>query len=290
MTRFESHAAAKVNLTLAVLARRADGYHELSSLVTFAAIGDTLTLEPGTGLDLAVRGQTSDLPGPVAENLVLKAAQAACGRIENLKIGHFELTKRLPAGAGLGGGSADAAAALRLIAQANDIDPSDTRLFDAALAVGADVPVCLDPRARLMHGVGEVLSSPLSLPRLDAVIVFPGMSVATADVFGSFTLAAGARRKMRYTETDIPHERSALIQFLASEANDLELAARLVAPVIGEVRAMLEATRAPELVRMTGSGSAVFAIYRDARDAKKATESIAKKKPKWWVVATTLNA
>jgi 4-diphosphocytidyl-2-C-methyl-D-erythritol kinase len=288
MSRLETHAPAKVNLTLSVLSRRADGYHELSSLVAFAAVGDTLTLESGNEPGLSVEGTFADAAGKTNDNLVLKAVRAVRARIENLKIGQFRLRKLLPAGAGLGGGSADAAAALRLIAQANELELSDRRLFDAALAVGADVPICLDPRARLMHGIGEILSAPITLPKLDAVLVFPDMPVATADVFGSFTLAAGARRKTRYSESEVPSEQAALMKFLASEANDLELAARLVAPVIGEARSLLEATRAPELVRMTGSGSALFAIYRDARDSKKAAESIKKKRPDWWVAATII--
>jgi 4-diphosphocytidyl-2-C-methyl-D-erythritol kinase len=288
MIRLQSHAPAKINLALSVLSPRADGYHELSSLVAFAEAGDTLSLEPGTTLDLVVDGPLAEAAGPVGENLVLCAARAGAERIERLKLGHFVLTKRLPAGAGLGGGSSDAAAALRLIAQSNDLAADDRRLVDAALAVGADVPVCLDPRARLMHGIGETLSGPLHLPKLDAVIVFPGIAVPTVDVYASFTLAAGARRKTRYTESEIPRGREALLRFLAAEGNDLELAARLVAPVIGEAREALESAGKARLVRMTGSGSAVFGIYDTADDAKGAAETILSRKPRWWVNATVL--
>jgi 4-diphosphocytidyl-2-C-methyl-D-erythritol kinase len=288
MTRLQSHAPAKINLALSVLARRADGYHELTSLVAFADVGDTLSLEPGPALDLFVGGPTAEGAGKPSDNLVLRAARAAEERIEGLKLGHFALTKRLPAGSGLGGGSSDAAAALRLIAQANDLAAGDRRLLDAALAVGADVPACLDPRARLMHGIGEMLSEPLPLPPLDAVLVFPGVAVRTANVFSSFTLAAGARRKTRYTETEIPHEQDALLRFLAAEGNDLELAARLVAPAICEAREALEQAGKPLLVRMTGSGSAVFGIYDSAADAQQAAETILARKPDWWVKATVL--
>ena len=288
MSRLQSPAPAKVNLTLAVLARRGDGYHELSSLVAFAAICDALALEMGSGLDLAVDGPMAAMAGPKTGNLVLKAARAAAERIEGLRLGRFSLTKNLPAGAGLGGGSADAAAALRLIAQANGIALDDPRIMDAARATGADVPVCLDPRARLMHGVGEILSAPLDLPKLDAVLVFPAAPVSTADVFGNFTLVAGPRRKTRYAETEIPGEREALLKFLAQEANDLELAARLVEPAISEARELLLQAGEPQVVRMSGSGSALFAIYENAQHVKRAAAKIAKRRPEWWVAATVL--
>lgn len=286
--RLQSHAPAKINLTLSILARRPDGYHELSSLVAFAEVGDTLTLEPGPALDLVLNGRTAAGLGKLGDNLVLRAARAAQARIEGLKLGRFTLAKRLPAGAGLGGGSSDAAAALRLIAEVNELEPDDPRLFEAALAAGADVPVCLDPRARLMHGIGEIISAPLALPKLDTVLVFPDIAVATADVFASFTLAAGARRKARYAESEIPSDRDALLRFLAAESNDLELAARLVAAAVGEAREALEHAGQPRLVRMTGSGSAMFGIYDDAAAAQAAAAAIVKEKPDWWVHTTVL--
>ena len=287
MSRLQTPAPAKVNLTLSVLARRSDGYHELSSLVAFAAAGDELSLKPGAGLELIVDGPMAAAAGAVESNLVLKAARALQARIEGVTLGRFALTKHLPAGAGLGGGSADAAAALRLIARANDLALSDARVIEAARATGADVPVCLEAKARLMHGIGEVLSAPLALPQLDAVIAFPGVPVATKDVFGNFTLVAGPRRKTRYAEAEIPSEREALFSFLASEANDLELAARLVAPEIAEAKDLLAATDAC-LARMTGSGSAVFALYDNAKLAKRAAAKITKRRPGWWVRQTTL--
>ena len=287
MSRLQTLAPAKVNLTLCVLARRSDGYHDLSSLVAFADIGDALALEPGTGFSLAARGPTAAGAGSPEHNLVRTAALAMQARIERLKIGRFELTKNLPAGAGLGGGSADAAAALRLIAQANDLDLGDQRVMDAARATGADVPVCVESAARLMHGVGDVLSSPLDLPKLDAVLVFPGVPIATKDVFGNFTLVAGPRRKARYEESEIPRERLALLDYLAREANDLELAARLVAPVISEAKDLVGDSDA-RVVRMSGSGSAVFALYENASLAKRAAAKIKKRRPGWWCVQTVL--
>ncbi|HMK79009.1 MAG TPA: 4-(cytidine 5'-diphospho)-2-C-methyl-D-erythritol kinase, partial [Xanthobacteraceae bacterium] len=168
-------APAKVNLTLHVLGRRADGYHEIESLVVFADVGDRLTLAPGAALSLRVTGPTAAAAGEGGDNLVLKAARALAERVEGLRLGRFSLEKQLPVAAGLGGGSSDAAAALRLIAQENSLPLDDTRLSGAARATGADVPVCLAARARMMRGIGEILGQPLALPPLPAVLVNPGV-------------------------------------------------------------------------------------------------------------------
>jgi 4-diphosphocytidyl-2-C-methyl-D-erythritol kinase len=287
MALLESFAPAKVNLTLRVLAQRADGLHELASIVAFADVGDTLNLEPGGEVLLQVDGPMAAAAGPNSENLVRKAAQAAQARIEGLRLGRFALTKRLPAGAGLGGGSSDAAAAIRLLAQANNLALDDARLLDAARAAGADVTVCLDPRARLMRGVGDVLSPPLELPVLDAVFAFPGVAVATSDVFRAHA-AGHAECATHRAETEIPRGRAALIEFLVQEANDLEQAATSLAPAIAEARELLQRTN-PRFVRMTGSGSAVFAIYDDAERAAASAERIRSQRAKWWVAAATLS-
>jgi 4-diphosphocytidyl-2-C-methyl-D-erythritol kinase len=289
MTRLSTLAPAKVNLTLSVLARRTDGFHELSSLVAFADMGDGLVFDPGGSLDLSVRGPMAAMAGVEDDNLVLKATRALQARVEGLKTGRFELTKHLPAGAGLGGGSADAGAALRLLAQANELELTDARVIEAARATGADVPVCLESKARLMHGIGEALSKPIALPKLDAAILFPGVPVATKDVFGNFTLVAGPRRQSRYIDSEVPPEREPLFKFLSSEANDLELAARLVTPEISKAKDLLEQSGDARLVRMTGSGSAVFALYDNASLAKRSAAKAAKRNPGWWCVQTVLN-
>jgi 4-diphosphocytidyl-2-C-methyl-D-erythritol kinase len=288
MPRLKTLAPAKVNLTLCVLARRADGYHDLSSLVAFGSIGDELALAPGASLDLSVDGAFAEAAGLPKDNLVLIAARAIQERAEGLRLGRFELTKHLPSGAGLGGGSADAAAALRLIAQANDLGMDDKRLLEAARSVGADVSVCLDSKARLMHDIGDILSAPIPLPKLDAVLVFPGVPLATGDVFENFTLVAGPRRKSRYAVSEIPTASGALLEFLARDANDLELAARLSEPAISEVKSLLEQSGEARVVRMSGSGSSFFALYDNTAHAKRAAAKISKRKPDWWVKATTL--
>ena len=140
-------AHAKINLTLRVIGRRADGYHDIESLVVFAGLGDVLTFAPADALTLAVRGPNARASGAIPDNLVLRAARALAERVEGIKLGRFALSKRLPVAAGLGGGSADAAAALRILARVNNMKLDDPRLMQAARATGADVPVCLDPRA-----------------------------------------------------------------------------------------------------------------------------------------------
>jgi 4-diphosphocytidyl-2-C-methyl-D-erythritol kinase len=288
MSQLQTPAAAKINLMLRVLARRPDGLHELASLVAFATVGDHLTLEPSGTLDLEISGPMAAAAGTRDDNLVLRAAESLAERFKGLQLGRFVLEKRLPAGAGLGGGSADAAAALRLLAEANELPAGDGRLFDAARDVGADVAVCIESRARLIHGVGDELSPPLTLPQLDTVLAFPGVGVSTSDVFRACP-APGGRRTARYSLSEISTERGRLLEFLADEENDLEPTATSIVPAIADARACLERAGNPRLVRMTGSGSTVFAIHDDAVSAENAAAKIREYYPDWWVVATKLS-
>jgi len=280
-------ARAKVNLTLRVLSRRPDGYHELESLVVFARVGDRLTFTPADRLALAVRGANAKAAGAPPDNLVLKAAQALTARVEGLTLGRFVLTKNLPVAAGLGGGSADAAAALRLLARANDLVPDDRRIFAAAGATGADVPVCLDPRPRLMRGIGEVLSAPLDLPPLPAVLANPGVAVATKDVFAALRLAPG-QAVSGHDAAECPAARAALLTLLAARANDLERPAVMLQPVIAEVLDALRALPGCRLSRMSGSGATCFGLFESQRAAAAAARGLKQAQPTWWVRATIL--
>jgi len=279
-------APAKVNLTLRIFGRRADGYHNLESLVAFAPFGDRLTLRPGPALELIVSGPTAGEAGPPADNLVLRAARALAERVPGLALGRFGLDKRLPAGAGLGGGSADAAAALRLLAEANRLAPDDARIRDAAGATGADVPVCLDPRPRLMQGTGDILTGPFTLPRLGLLVVHPGIAMPTAAVFKALGLAPGEQRAEPDAPTSPdaePSEREALFAWLARSPNDLEAAAIAIAPVIATVLGAVAALEGCRLARMSGSGSACFGLFDDARPAAAAARRLARAHPRWWV-------
>lgn len=281
------NAPAKVNLTLSVLGRRADGYHLLDSLVAFAGIGDRLTLKPGEVLSLSVRGGAA-AAGPVADNLVFKAALALKAELPVLKVGRFTLDKRLPVAAGLGGGSSDAAATLRLLARINRIDPANPRLLKVARKLGADVPVCVDPRSRRMRGIGEVLSAPLSMPKLPAVLVNPGVALPTKDVFAMLGLTPGGPRKRAVRASSLPTGRDALVEFLARQGNDLELPAIKLAPAVARVLAALRGEGGCGLARMSGSGATCFGLFGSPRAAVVAARNISAAHPRWWVKATVI--
>jgi 4-diphosphocytidyl-2-C-methyl-D-erythritol kinase len=283
-------APAKVNLTLRVLGRRPDGYHDIESLVVFAGVGDALAFTPARALALIGQGPTAPAAGDVADNLVLKAARVLAERVEGIKLGRFVLSKRLPVAAGLGGGSADAAAALRLLARANRLALDDPRLQQAARATGADVPVCLDPRTRWMRGVGEILSDPLELPPLPAVLVNPGVAVPTKDVFAALRLGAAARNGCT-SATSLPgagEGRAALLQMLAEGRNDLEAPAVSLQPVIAEALSSLRARAGCELARMSGSGATCFGLFASRRAAVTGAQALRSARPAWWVRATVL--
>src|SRR5436190_8722920 len=190
MPGLSEEGRAKVNLTLRVNGRRADGYHDLESVVAFADCADRLTLSPGSDLDLKMSGPLAQACGDTSDNLVLKAARLLAERVPDMKAGSFSLDKVLPVAAGIGGGSADAAAALRLLAQLNQLALDDPRLIEVARLTGADVPVCLGSRPCVMTGVGEDLV-PLGLPELPCVLVNPRVPVATKDVFEELGLRKG---------------------------------------------------------------------------------------------------
>jgi 4-diphosphocytidyl-2-C-methyl-D-erythritol kinase len=313
-----SLAPAKINLTLRISGRRADGFHELESLVAFAPFGDRLTFSPDGPLHLDVSGPMARGTGPLADNLVLRAARALAERIEGLRLGRFALHKELPSGAGLGGGSADAAAALRLIAKASGISLDDPRIHDAARATGADILVCLDSRPRIMRGVGEILSAPATLPPLGILIVHPGFGLPTGTVFKALGLAPGQPYTGRGARSGgvpplegtlrqppshgpiwgehggetlpLPQPRESLLEWLASECNDLELPAITIAPALTDVLGVIAALAGCRLARMSGSGSACFGLFDDGDAAAIAAGQVAAARPRWWVCAGTLGA
>jgi 4-diphosphocytidyl-2-C-methyl-D-erythritol kinase len=281
-------APAKVNLTLRVLARRPDGYHEIESLVAFAGFGDRLRFSPGADLTLRVRGPSAAAAGEGDDNLVHKAARALAARRRGATLGAFELEKCLPVAAGLGGGSSDAAAALRLMAQANAIAAGDPDLYAAARVTGADVPVCLDPRPRIMRGIGEILSEPLKLRPLPAVLVNPGVALPTKAVFAAWLPAAAAPVRHDIAALAKVTTAAELVQLLAMQANDLEAPAISLQPVVGEVLAALRGLPECGLARMSGSGATCFGIFTSAATASKAAGILRDKYPPWWVQPTTL--
>jgi len=295
MSVLSDEACAKVNLTLRVNGRRSDGYHDLESVVAFADCADRLTLTPGSNLDLKMSGPLAQACGDTSDNLVLKAARLLAERVPGMKAGSFSLDKVLPVAAGIGGGSADAAAALRLLAQLNGLAFDDPRIIEVAQLTGADVPVCVNSRSCVMTGVGETLQ-PLSLPKIPCVMVNPGVPVATKDVFKALGLRNG---ELLVGATDVllrdrswPDEEASLedwVEALAASSNDLEAPAMRVQPVIGKVIAALNATNGAWLARMSGSGATCFAIYENTAEAGRAAEKLRRDHPAWWVHAGTLS-
>lgn len=258
-------APAKINLTLHVTGQRADGYHLLDSLVVFAELGDRLRFDPAERMSLRVTGRFAEgVPGD-ARNLVWRAAELAgvC-----LRIG---LEKILPHGAGIGGGSSDAAAVLRACGGS-----------DRAVELGADVPVCLSEAPQRMRGIGDALSRVPGVPALPLVLVNPAVQVPTPAVFRALA------RKENAAMGALPcwPSRAAFLDWLAAQRNDLEAPATEVAPAIHDALRALGGTAGCRLARMSGSGATCFGIYDSNDAARAAAARIAEAHPEWWVQAT----
>ena len=282
-------APAKINLTLRVIGRRADGWHDIESIVAFGGICDWLRFEPAPALTLEVDGTSAADAGPVDDNLVLGAARALARLVPGLTLGHFRLIKRLPVAAGLGGGSSDAAAALRALAEANGLSIDDERLRAAAIVTGADVPVCLCPRARMMTGIGDQLGPLISLPRIFALLVNPRVAAPTPQVFAALGLEPGSSFTFSATPFAETEPNAPLVlNSLVGRCNDLEAAARRVVPAIDAVLDRLSRSPGARLARMSGSGATCFALFDHRRSAARARQAISAERPDWWVAATCL--
>lgn len=287
MTALRDTAKAKLNLTLEVLGRRADGYHELKSLVAFAELGDAVELGPQDDLELLVEGPFAGaLSG---DNLILTAAEAAKRAYPALKLGRFLLTKNLPVAAGLGGGSADAACALRLLARANPGTLDTESWREIAEGLGSDVPACLGSRPALMTGRGEIVAPVRSFPSCAVLLANPGVQLSAAKVYGvlvSSDLLAPPEQPAETLDFGGSFER--LLDHATPRGNDLEPAALSLAPVIGEVLAALRQCDGARLARLSGSGPTCFALFATEDEAKAAAASLQTLRPKWWIKATRL--
>jgi 4-diphosphocytidyl-2-C-methyl-D-erythritol kinase len=280
-------APAKVNLTLRVSGRRADGFHDIESLVAFADPSDWLGFAPGPRFGLTVEGTGTQDIGPVDQNLVARAARTLAANVSGLQLGQFHLIKRLPAAAGLGGGSSDAAACLRALAEANGLALLDERVQRAAVETGADVPVCLSARARMMAGIGDRLGSLVRLPSLFAVLVNPRQSLSTKEVFEALGLECGA---VRYPQSE-PQETSTsavTLEALESGANDLESAARKVLPLVADIVDGLKRLPGARVARMSGSGATCFALFDDLGAARNAHSRLTSQYPSWWITTSAV--
>jgi 4-diphosphocytidyl-2-C-methyl-D-erythritol kinase len=282
-------APAKINLTLRVVGRRGDGYHELESLVAFAGLCDWLAFEPGDDLSLEVVGPRAREAGPVSDNLVLRAVQLLAGQTPGLRLGRFRLIKRLPAAAGLGGGSADAAAALRLLANEAGLSVDDPRVGASARATGADVLACLSPQARTITGIGDELGPPIRLPNIFALLVNPRVQAPTPKVFAAFDLTSESNSGSSCRSSPAAGSDTApILDFSSLGCNDLQAAAIRVAPTIAAVLKRLSQVPGARFTGMSGSGATCFALFSDRRSAAVARRIVAADHPEWWVEATGL--
>ncbi|MBO6602743.1 MAG: 4-(cytidine 5'-diphospho)-2-C-methyl-D-erythritol kinase [Roseicyclus sp.] len=273
MTGASAFAPAKINLALHVTGRRDDGYHLLDSLVVFADIGDRLHFSAADEVELQVMGpRAAGVPtGP--ENLVLRAA-ALFGPGHGARI---TLEKHLPSAAGIGGGSADAAAALKGLAEFWDRPLPKTAEI---VALGADLPVCLAGCPTRMRGIGEMLEEVPALPVLWMVLANPGVAVPTGAVFGGLDTVAGPPMDPPdWTDFD------SFTRWLRVQRNDLERPAQMIAPGIGMARAALEAQQGCALARMSGSGATCFGLFSAEAGARQAARAIGAEHPGWWVTA-----
>jgi 4-diphosphocytidyl-2-C-methyl-D-erythritol kinase len=281
-------ARAKLNLTLRVLGRRSDGYHELDSLVAFADIGDRVSLVAGAGETFKASGPfAADIVGA---NLVEKAIDAIKARWPGTSLGRVHLQKDLPVAAGIGGGSADAAATLRLARAANPDLGTDADWGAIAASLGSDVPVCLASRAAFMRGRGEHVVSLVTFPQVHAVIVNPLVPLSTADVFRALRAPLlGGSATARPVPAAVFQGQAKLLDYLGQNRNDLEAPARALCPAIGDILAALRSRPKVLAVGMSGSGPTCFGLFAAGSQATDAAGELRQAEPGWWVAAAALS-
>ncbi len=280
-------APAKVNLYLHVTGRRADGYHLIDSLVGFADIGDRLTARPGASLSLEINGpQAAALAGPGVDNLVLRAARLLAGHAGLTAGAAMHLQKNLPVAAGIGGGSSDAAAALRALSRLWGVAADDQALSRLGAQLGADVPVCLFARAAWVSGIGERIDPAPPLPNAGIVLVNPRIELHTAAVFAARQGRFGGAGRF----VPMPQDAAGLADALNSRRNELTEAAIGLVPEIAAVLSALSRLPGALISRMSGSGATCFALFADRALAERACAALGAAEPRWWCAAGCLIA
>ena len=275
MTTVKVFAPAKINLTLHITGQRADGYHLLDSLVCFADIGDHVSATPADAHSLTLEGpEAKGLKGE-GDNLVLRAAQL----IAPDRGAALRLTKNLPVASGIGGGSADAAAALKALGQLFELNLPEA---SATLALGADVPACLTAQSLRMRGVGEIITPLPALPAAEIILINPRVAVSTPAVFAALEQKDNAPMSEKLPVWETLDEMAA---WLDHQRNDLRPPAIAQQPVIEEVLSALRSTQAC-FVGMSGSGATCFALY--PKGAVEAASVLRNARPEWWVQAGAL--
>jgi 4-diphosphocytidyl-2-C-methyl-D-erythritol kinase len=289
VTALSDTASAKINLTLEVLGRRRDGFHEIRSLVAFCDLCDEIDFEPGEKLELLVEGPFAGLLD--GGNLILEAAEAARKLNPEIILGRFRLRKNLPVAAGLGGGSADAAAALRLLAQANPETLDRRSMREIASELGADVTVCLDSRPAMVRGRGDVLRGYRGLPACGVILVNPGFPLPTSEVYAALKAdAAPISFPPEGENLNFEGNLDRLAEYARTKPNDLEVVALTLAPNIREVLDALNQIEGVRFVRLSGSGPTCFALLPSFYEAKRAGALLQANFPLWWIASTSLRA
>ncbi|HEU0072249.1 MAG TPA: 4-(cytidine 5'-diphospho)-2-C-methyl-D-erythritol kinase [Alphaproteobacteria bacterium] len=282
-------APAKINLALHVIGRRADGYHELDSLVAFASVHDAVRAQSADALTLSIGGPgaASLAALPPDDNMILRAARRLA-EIAGIRVPHAALTldKTLPIASGIGGGSADGAAALLALRDLWRLDMDEARLAEAALSLGADLPVCLGSRPAIMQGIGERLSPAPALPKLGILLVNPRVALPTPNVFRALAGKFGQPMTLDYRVGDA----ASLLANLRALRNDLQAPAISLAPVVADVLAALEALVGARLARMSGSGATCFALFDTEAAAQDAERAMRAAHEGWWSAAGRLIA
>ena len=279
-------ASAKINLFLHVSERRTDGFHPLQSLAVFTEAGDILRAEASPQLTLTIDGPFAPGLAGEGDNLVLRAARALTAEAGTLAGASLTLTKNLPVASGIGGGSADAAAALRALRALWRLEVRDDTLLQIAATLGSDVPVCIASHAAFMEGRGEILTK-ITVPRLPLLLVNPGIAVPTREVFAALDERSGTGLAL---PQDGFADAAALLSFLRETRNDLEAPARRLQPVIGTVLEALAALPGVLLARMSGSGATCFALFADEGASHRAAARLRERGAGWWIASTVLLA
>ena len=273
-------ARAKINLYLHVLARRKDGYHELDSLFVFGELADVIQVKPARSLRFKSKGPFAERLPDDQDNLILRAAQLLADAVEVKPDAAITLTKNLPVAAGLGGGSAYAAATLRALAALWKIPPEAVDLTLLGLGIGADVPACLLSEPCYVGGIGERIDPVTDLPAFPTVLANPGMALPTVSVFGARKQKYSKRSRFRRMPTNIDE----LVSRLKNRRNDLQSPAIKLCPVIADMLQTIESTDGCRLARLSGSGASCFGIYREIAEAHQAAQILQRRG--WWAEAT----
>ena len=284
----ETFAPAKINLYLHITGRRADGYHYLDSLVAFTNIGDTLRLEPSDHFEFSIEGPMADelRAFDPESNLAVRAVRMLSAELNKPLTGKLTLVKNLPIASGIGGGSTDAAAALRLFAAREKMPPDAALLHSIAASLGQDIPCCLAGETCYFRDIGNVTDPGPKLPLTHIVLVNPGLSLPTPSVYKARTGTFSAPAQLSET----PQTPQELATMLHERNNDLTTSAISLCPAIADILAAIAAQEDCLLVRMSGSGATCFGLFADRSSTKKAATALHQAHPDWWVAQALIPA